>query len=136
MQVILADDSHREKCIEIAQNALGAGREISEYFDMENCFFAYTDGGFCAMLVSFDYADLVDIAVDEQKRKSGVATALMDFAHSECKKRGVKEVLLEVRQSNAPAIALYEKQGYLRISVRKKYYSAPTEDAIIMRKVL
>ena len=133
---MLADKSHRDECVAIAQRTLGAGREISEYFDMENCFFAYTDGGFCAMLVSFDSADLLDIAVDENKRKSGIATTLIDFAHTECKRRGVKEVLLEVRASNAPAIALYKKQGYAEISVRKKYYSAPTEDAIIMRKIL
>ena len=41
-------------------------------------------------------------------------------------------VTLEVRASNAPAIALYEKNGFQSVGVRKNYYSAPTEDGVLM----
>ncbi len=136
VQVRLAENTDREELVKIADITLGAGREMGEYLDNPDCFTALTEGGFCVMLLSLDTADLVDIAVLPEYRKQGRAQALMDFSHKECTARGVKEVFLEVRMSNAPAIALYKKQGYTEISVRRKYYSAPTEDALIMRKRL
>lgn len=45
-----------------------------------------------------------------------------------------ESIFLEVRESNAPAIALYEKCGFERLSVRKNFYSSPRENAIVMRK--
>ena len=45
---------------------------------------------------------------------------------------GLATVTLEVRQSNAPAIALYHKHGFVPVGRRKNYYTAPTEDAILM----
>ena len=60
----------------------------------------------------------------------------MSFMDKECISRGVKEIFLEVRASNTPAISLYLKCGFEKISVRKKYYGDPAEDAVIMRKTL
>jgi ribosomal-protein-alanine N-acetyltransferase len=40
--------------------------------------------------------------------------------------------LLEVRASNAPALALYEHAGFCRTGLRRHYYSAPVEDAVLM----
>ncbi len=136
VQVILADKTHREICIDIAEKTLGAGRETGEYFDNPDCFIALTEGGYAAWLLSLDTADLLDIAVLPECRGKGKADALMSFMHTECKARGIKEIFLEVRESNMPAILLYKKHGYEQISVRRKYYSAPTEDALIMRKTL
>ena len=59
----------------------------------------------------------------------------MDKAESKLVSLGVNKVFLEVRSSNISAIALYEKKGYTKISVRKKYY-ADGEDALVMVKEL
>lgn len=134
MQVTFAAD--RDYCIAASERVLGAGRELSEYLDLENCFVGQTEGGFIAVMVNCDTADLLDIAVLEDSRGKGVATALMSFMDKECISRGVKEIFLEVRASNTPAISLYLKCGFEKISVRKKYYGDPTEDAVIMRKTL
>lgn len=134
MQVTNVTD--RDCVIGIAQTVLGAGRELSEYLESDNCFVGQAEGGFIAVMVNCDTADLLDIAVLEKARNRGVATALMSFMDEECISRGVKEIFLEVRASNAPAISLYLKCGFEKISVRKKYYGNPTEDAVIMRKTL
>jgi ribosomal-protein-alanine N-acetyltransferase len=57
---------------------------------------------------------------------------MMEAAFADAAKRGVRKVFLEVRQSNAPALALYEHMGFLRVGVRKNFYSNPTEDACLM----
>ena len=46
----------------------------------------------------------------------------------------INEIFLEVRASNEPAIKLYSSFGYEQIAVRKRFYSNPIEDAIIMKK--
>lgn len=134
MQVTNVTD--RDYVIGIAQRVLGAGRELCEYLDSDNCFVGQAEGGFIAVMVNYDSADLLDIAVDVEYRNKGVGLALMSFMEAECILRGVKEIFLEVRESNAPAISLYLKCGFEKISVRKKYYGNPTEDAVIMRKTL
>ena len=48
--------------------------------------------------------------------------------------RGVTNIFLEVRASNASAIHLYEKYGFRQISVRKGYYTKPLEDALVMKR--
>jgi ribosomal-protein-alanine N-acetyltransferase len=50
------------------------------------------------------------------------------------KQNGLSFISLEVRESNSPAISLYEKFGFLVEGKRKNFYSVPTEDALIMTK--
>ena len=52
----------------------------------------------------------------------------------EAEEENVEDITLEVRASNAPAIALYEAYGFQKEAVRKNYYSGPTEDALIYWK--
>ena len=54
----------------------------------------------------------------------------------ELRAAGSEALLLEVRESNAPAIGLYEKMGFVSVGVRPNYYFKPKENAIIMRKEL
>ena len=51
-------------------------------------------------------------------------------------KRDILFLLLEVRVSNMPAIALYNKLGFEQVGCRPKYYSNPREDALVLRKEL
>lgn len=89
-------------------------------------FIAETDGnptGFITYSVSVDTADLQDLFVAEDCRKKGVGSALVAEFIKGAISHGVKKLFLEVRESNTPAIGLYEKAGFTFLSVRKRYYS-------------
>ncbi len=89
-------------------------------------FVAQTDGapiGFITYSVNIDTADLQDLFVAEDCREKGVGSALIAEFISDAISRGVKKLFLEVRESNAPAISLYEKAGFTFLSIRKRYYS-------------
>lgn len=67
-------------------------------------------------------------------RRRGVAEALLREAFREGARRGIAAYTLEVRVGNAPAIALYEKLGFVSEGVRPGFYEKPREDALIMWK--
>jgi ribosomal-protein-alanine N-acetyltransferase len=77
-------------------------------------------------------SELFNIAVAPEYRGKGLSKMLMDSVLEDARKRGAETVLLEVRASNAAAIGLYEKYGFVQNGVRKGYYSCPKEDAILM----
>ena len=79
-----------------------------------------------------DEGILTSIAVKEKYRNKGIAKKLMDSFIDEAKNRNIAFINLEVRASNAPAIALYEKYGFVKMGTRKNYYSKPIEDALLM----
>jgi ribosomal-protein-alanine N-acetyltransferase len=89
--------------------------------------------GYACLFSLFDTAEVLNIAVDAPYRGRGIGGALMGALHEKAKEMGAERMMLEVRASNAPAIALYKKFGYEKISVRKRYY-ADGEDADIMEK--
>ena len=136
MQVRLANQSDLDYCVDIATRTLDAGAAVYDYFNGDSYFVFVTDGGFGAAMVNYDTADLLDIAVEPDLRGRGIGSALMQFLIDECKNRSVKEIFLEVRTTNAGAIALYKKFGFEQISIRKNYYSAPVCDGCVMRKTL
>lgn len=76
--------------------------------------------------------DLCHIAVAPEQRSQGIATQLLGMAITECEHRGVKRILLEVRASNTAAIHCYHQMGFVQIGIRKKYYSQPKEDALLL----
>lgn len=84
---------------------------------------------------SVDDADLEGIVTAKDYRNKGVAEALFDYAKDALKSAGVEKLFLEVRESNAPAIGFYIKNGFKKISVRKKYY-ADGENALVFVKEL
>ncbi len=84
-------------------------------------------GGFAQV---FDEGHIMNIAVDPDSRRQGVASSIMDEMIRIGTERGIRSFTLEVRQSNDGAIALYEKKGFTLAGVRKKYYGGK-EDARI-----
>ena len=64
------------------------------------------------------------------------ADALLNELLRRAKGLGLATVTLEVRETNAPAIALYQKTGFVPVGRRKNYYTSPTEDAILMTVTL
>ena len=83
-----------------------------------------------------DQADMMNIAVDPDYRRHGIAEHLVGELETQLRERDVRELLLEVRVSNEPARKLYEKLGFTVVGRRPGYYSRPREDALIMRKGL
>ena len=99
------------------------------------CTVALEDGkaiGFLAFEQIADEGSIVEVAVSPDHRRRGIASALICEALQVCE--GLRTVFLEVREGNAPAVALYESLGFERIAVRRGYYDKPKENAIIMRK--
>src|SRR5205823_13690860 len=76
---------------------------------------------------------LMNIAVDPSARRRGLATALLEELFT-CAGRD-RGYTLEVRTSNGPAIALYERFGFRAAGIRKRYYQDTGEDALIMWRV-
>jgi ribosomal-protein-alanine N-acetyltransferase len=81
-----------------------------------------------------DEADMMNLAVAGEARRQGIAQALLSGLLSELRKHGIVSLSLEVRESNLPARALYETNGFLQVGRRKNYYFNPREDALILRK--
>ena len=83
-----------------------------------------------------DSSDMMNIAVHPDFRRRGIGEMLVAALEEQLRQRGSKMLLLEVRDSNVPAIALYEKLGFHQVGLRKNYYRNPKEDARILRKEL
>ena len=90
--------------------------------------------GYIGSQTSIDETDVMNVAVHPDFRRRGIAESLIIRLVEELKTRGSHALMLEVRASNAPAIALYEKLGFLQVGCRKNYYRNPKEDALILRK--
>lgn len=81
-------------------------------------------------------SDMMNLAVMPNMRKQGIAQALVCELTRLLHSWGIESLTLEVRVSNAPAIALYTKLGFTIVGQRPRYYVNPREDALIMRKEL
>ena len=96
-----------------------------------------TDGedvvGYLNASVVAGEANINRIAVKETHRRRNIAETLLKTAEEILGGRAAV-YFLEVRESNLPAIKLYEKLGYKTDGIRKNFYSAPTENAVLMSK--
>jgi len=82
--------------------------------------------GYLMVLDSIDVYEILALATVEEYRNKGIAQELLA-------KIRIKNIFLEVRESNQTAINFYKKNKFKEISIRKNYYSKPTENAIIMK---
>lgn len=90
--------------------------------------------GYIGSQTVMDETDMMNVAVHPDFRRRGIAEVLVNGLVDTLKTKGSHCLTLEVRASNAPAIALYEKLGFSEIGRRKNYYRNPREDALILRK--
>ena len=79
-------------------------------------------------------SDIMNVAVHPDYRRAGIAQALILELMEGLRLRRSRCMLLEVRDSNEPARALYEKLGFREIGRRRNYYRNPREDALILKK--
>ena len=99
--------------------------------DVNSCALAEDESQLVGFLVwqETDFeAEVLQIAVLPSYQGQKIATALFDFLPAD------KEIFLEVRESNKPALLFYKKERFEEIARRKAYYHAPMEDAIVMKR--
>jgi ribosomal-protein-alanine N-acetyltransferase len=115
----------------------------------KDCFDAHYEGFIlesdkiiCAYLITqtiLDECHILTIGVKKESQHQGYATQLLQFLIDQ-KQKTCHRILLEVRESNAPAIYLYKKLGFERIALRKNYYQDAVknqqENALIFEKKL
>lgn len=111
---------------------------ISELSNPLSCWLVALDGervaGYVGSQSVIDMADIMNVAVDSQYRRQGIAERLINELICRLCPKGIIALLLEVRVSNTPAISLYKKLGFQQVGVRPNYYFKPREDALILRK--
>jgi len=88
--------------------------------------------GFCNYWLVKDEVHLLAIAVHPDRRRAGVAARLMEHLVAKVRAAAYVLITLEVRRSNRPAIALYERFGFVAVGMRRGYYAEDGEDAIVM----
>jgi ribosomal-protein-alanine N-acetyltransferase len=97
------------------------------------CLAATEGAALLGYLICARYAEayhLMNVAVDPDRRREGIARSLIDEL---LERTGADaSITLEVRVSNAAAIALYEGYGFRNVGTRRRYYADTGEDAIIM----
>jgi len=90
--------------------------------------------GYAGLLVVADEGYITNVAVDPSCRRRGVAAQLLQVFDNFAKGNHLAFLTLEVRPSNAAAIALYEGFGFREVGRRRNYYDLPKEDALILTK--
>ena len=102
------------------------------------CLAGLRDGRIVGYLICSRYDTvwhLMNVAVDDRLRREGIATSLLSHLFERADEPG-EQYTLEVRTSNAPAIALYERFGFRSAGLRRGYYHDNKEDAVIMWRVV
>ena len=119
---------------------LGSVREMlsceNSFAFLSSCNEARSPGAFILCRVIGSESELLWLGVMPSMRRRGSAAALIVAAIEEACARGTQAMLLEVAESNHPALSLYKKLGFLTVGKRKRYYrtvSGEKVDARIMR---
>jgi ribosomal-protein-alanine N-acetyltransferase len=89
--------------------------------------------GFLLAWRAADELHLTDLGVTASARRQGLATQLVRALIQDGRSSGARVILLEVRASNAPALGLYGRLGFVELDRRARYYSDTGEDAVVMQ---
>ena len=108
----------------------------SQMRDAQHEFIAAVDDGrvlgYVGLMYVLDEGYISNVAVHTEARRRGIGDALIDALAAKAAELELAFLTLEVREGNAPAIALYAKHGFHPVGKRKNYYDAPKEDAVLM----
>ena len=88
--------------------------------------------GNCGVRCVCGEGEITNVAIHQDMRKQGIATAMMEELIRQGELLGTCDFTLEVRCQNAGAIALYEKLGFVSEGIRPRFYTNPPDDAMIM----
>jgi ribosomal-protein-alanine N-acetyltransferase len=92
--------------------------------------------GFLVVRAVVAEAELLNLCVIAERRRTGLAEALLSEAVAELRRTRVDRLFLEVRESNTPAISFYEKHNFRKTGRRPRYYRDPDEAAVLMMREL
>lgn len=92
--------------------------------------------GYVVTLTIAPECEILNIAVSPECRRQGIAEKLISCVTESALEKDCDTLMLEVRESNLAARTLYEKLGFYYVGRRKRYYTSPVEDAILMDKSL
>ena len=143
MEIIRMNESHVASVAAIEKECFGrdAWSEKSVAGERTNALALWlvavegeTVAGYVGSQTVCNETDMMNVAVTADFRRRGIGEKLVNALVEELKALGSHSLTLEVRASNAPAIALYEKLGFVQTGLRKNYYRNPREDALILRK--
>jgi ribosomal-protein-alanine N-acetyltransferase len=115
--LFLAEFRNRPISLMLVARSGGTGREVLGY------------------IVCWSFVDeihVLDLAAKDSVRRQGIGRRLVIAALGIAYQYGARKAFLEVRRSNAAALALYEGLGFRMTQVRSEYYESPVEDAIVM----
>ena len=90
--------------------------------------------GGCGVLMIAGEGNITNVAIAPEARNRGIGTALLRHLMAEGDREGLTAYTLEVRVSNAAAIHVYEKLGFVSAGMRPGFYEKPVEDALIFWK--
>ena len=88
--------------------------------------------GCCGVVNSYGDGDIDIVMVSEKERGQGIAYTMLQELLQQGRAFGIENFTLEVRVSNAAAIHVYEKLGFVSEGIRPRFYEKPVEDAMIM----
>ncbi len=91
--------------------------------------------GFVSSIFDGNLLEILNLVIDKKYQSKGYGTRLLKEVFAELMSKGLKRVILEVRESNTKAKALYSSLGFKTISIRYSYY-ANKENALVMQKEL
>lgn len=96
------------------------------------CEIIMSENGFIVYRIVLDEAEIITIGVNPEKRRQGIASAMIGIVEKTIKNQGVKKIFLEVAANNISGQKLYENCGFRTVGLRPKYYDGV--DAILMSK--
>ncbi len=142
--ILIADISDIPEIAAIEEKYIPNGwseKGFSDWLQNKNTviFKAVQDGeiiGFANGSWVLDEAELLNIAVVEKSRRSGIAQMLFKALENYFKEQAAEKIFLEVREKNEPAISFYEKNGFEKNGLRKNYYSNPLDNGVLMMKII
>ena len=107
---------------------------VDDFRDLKQsgCEIIMSQNGFIVYRIVVDEAEIITIGVNPEKRRQGIASAMIGIIEKNVKNQGVKKIFLEVASNNIPAQKLYENCGFRTVGLRPKYYDGI--DAILMSK--
>jgi len=141
MQIVKMEPRHIPAILQVEQECFHSPwseKMFSEEISGKFSHYYVAEVGGCAVAYMGMWAlsgegHITNIAVAKAYRRQGIAKALLNRFIEIAKEENLEFMTLEVRTSNAPAIALYKSFGFEQVGVRKKYYDN-SEDALLLTK--
>lgn len=140
IEIMTMQKGHISKVTEIERESFSvpwSEQAFADALKMENVLFyiAAVHGevaGYCGIYFAADEGEITNVAVTAAYRRHKIAERLLRKTMAKAREKGAERVFLEVRSRNEPAIRLYQKSGFRQIGMRRNYYTAPDDDALVM----